>query len=71
MNNSQIKKYCVLDKDALDIMKVASVKYGLSGRKYARVLKLARTIADLSSSRDITSAHISQALQYRSNEDGL
>ena len=63
-----IEKYCVLDKKAQDIMKMASVKYQLSGRKYSRILKLARTIADLSESKDITSTHISQALQYRSEE---
>ena len=48
-----------------EILKMAAVKYQLSGRKYDRVLKLARTIADLDNSENITSMHITQALQYR------
>jgi magnesium chelatase family protein len=69
LNANLIEKYCALDDNALAIMKMASVKYKLSGRKYSRVLKLARTIADLNGAENITSAHISQALQYRTEED--
>ncbi|MCM1264980.1 MAG: YifB family Mg chelatase-like AAA ATPase [Candidatus Gastranaerophilales bacterium] len=60
-----IEKYCPLDDAAQSIMKSAAVKYQLSGRKYTRVIKLARTIADLDGSENITTMHISQALQYR------
>lgn len=60
-----IKKYCKLDKSCEDLMKTASVKYGLSGRRYDRILKLARTIADLASSKDIEQIHLMQALQFR------
>ena len=60
-----IKKYCVLDEKSQEILKMAIVKYQLSGRRYDRILKLARTIADLDGSENITSLHISQALQYR------
>ena len=60
-----IEKYCALDKDAQNIMRTAAVKYKLSGRKYTRILKLARTIADLNGSENISTLHISQALQYR------
>ena len=60
-----IKKYCILDEKSLQIMKVAAQKYQLSGRKYNRVLKIARTIADLSESTNIESVHLTQALQYR------
>jgi magnesium chelatase family protein len=60
-----IKKYCILDESSIQIMKLASEKYHLSGRKYNRILKLARTIADLSGSENIKSDHITQALQYR------
>ena len=63
-----IEKYCLLDNNAQQIMKTAVVKYKLSGRKYSRVLKLARTIADLSAEKTITSKHISQALQYRTED---
>ncbi len=60
-----IKKYCQLDKASSEMLKIASVKYQLSGRRYDRVLKLARTIADLEGSENILQNHIMQALQYR------
>ncbi len=62
-----IKKYCILDDNSAQIMKLAAQKYQLSGRKYNRVLKIARTIADLSDSENIKSEHITQALQYRAD----
>ena len=64
-----IERYCILDDYAQTIMRAAAVKYKLSGRKYSRVLKLARTIADLNGQENITANHISQALQYRTNEE--
>jgi len=60
-----VKKYCTTDENAKNILKLASQKYRLSGRKFDRILKLARTIADLNSSELITTEHISQALQFR------
>lgn len=60
-----IKKYCKIDKDSETIFRAAIVKYQLSGRRYDRVLKLARTIADLDGSENITQTHLMQALQYR------
>ncbi len=60
-----IKKYCKLDKESEELLKTAIVKYQLSGRRYDRILKLARTIADLDNSADIKQTHIMQALQYR------
>ena len=60
-----IKKYCKLDDACSQLLKTASVKYGLSGRRYDRILKLARTIADLEGSKDIQQNHIMQALQYK------
>ena len=65
LTSKLIKKYCKLDNDCTQILKTASVKYGLSGRRYDRILKLARTIADLEGSKDIKQIHIMQALQYR------
>lgn len=61
-----IKKYCVLSDKCTEILKFAAQKYNLSGRKYNRILKLARTIADLDNSENITELHTSQALQYKS-----
>ncbi len=68
---NQIEKYCVLDEKAQQLMKSAAIKYGLSGRKYSRVLKLARTVADLDNSKDISVLHLSQALQYRSEGESV
>ena len=61
-----IKKYCKINKNLENIFKTAIVKYQLSGRKYDRILKLARTIADLDNSAEIEQNHLMQALQYRS-----
>jgi len=68
LNSNLIEKYCKLDEQSQNLMKIAASKYKLSGRKYARILKLARTIADLSGAKDIEMVHLSQALQYRSEE---
>ena len=65
LNSKLIKKYCQLDNTSTEILKTAAIKYQLSGRKYDRILKLARTIADLDNSENIQSKHITQALQYR------
>ena len=60
-----VKKYCKIDNTATEMFKVAIVKYQLSGRRYDRTLKLARTIADLDGSEIISQTHLMQALQYR------
>ena len=65
LNSKLIKKYCQIDKQSSELLKVAVVKYQLSGRRYDRILKLARTIADLEGSENILQTHIMQALQYR------
>ena len=62
-----IKKYCKLDSQSEQIMKLAAQKHQLSGRRYNRVLKIARTIADLAGSESIETSHLTQALQYRSD----
>ena len=60
-----IKKYCAIDSASEELFRAAIVKYQLSGRRYDRVLKLARTIADLDGAENIQQAHLLQALQYR------
>jgi magnesium chelatase family protein len=65
LNTKQIKIYCKLDNKTSDFLKLAAQKYQLSGRKYDRILKLARTIADLNECENICLEHVSQALQYR------
>lgn len=65
LTSELIKKYCKLDEQTKSMLKVAIVKYQLSGRKYDRILKLSRTIADLDNSNDIKQSHVMQALQYK------
>lgn len=65
MNSKQIKKYCKVDEKTSEFLKLAAQKYQLSGRKFDRILKLSRTIADLNKSENITLEHVTLALQYR------
>lgn len=66
MTSQQLKKYCVLDNVSKTILKEAFEKLNLTARAYTRLLKLARTIADLDKAENISLEHISEALQYRS-----
>jgi len=66
MNSRQIRKFCALDSQSGDLMERAMEKFGLSARAHSRILKIARTIADLGASEEITSAHVAEAIQYRS-----
>ncbi|MFI3300002.1 MAG: YifB family Mg chelatase-like AAA ATPase [Candidatus Gastranaerophilales bacterium] len=65
LSSKLVKKYCQIDEKSQELLKIAVVKYQLSGRRYDRVLKIARTIADLDSSENIQQTHLMQALQYR------
>lgn len=59
------KKYCVLDDAGTQILHMAVDRTGMSMRAYGRVLKVARTIADLAESQEITAEHVAEAIQYR------
>ena len=61
-----IEKYCKLDKESKKVLELAFNKLGLSARAYGRILKVARTIADLEQSKNIKTKHIAEAIQYRS-----
>ena len=65
LNSKQVRKYCVLDEESKKLLKSAAIQYGLSGRKYDRILKLARTVADLEGSEEIKALHMMQALRYK------
>ena len=65
MNIKQIQEICILDKPSQQLLSQAVNKMNLSARAYNRILKISRTIADLSNSSSITINHIAEALQYR------
>ncbi|MCX4313238.1 MAG: YifB family Mg chelatase-like AAA ATPase [Clostridia bacterium] len=66
MTSSMIKRYCALDGKSEAILQAAFDKLGLSARAYTRVLKVARTIADLAGAENIEAQHILEAVRYRS-----
>ena len=61
-----IEKYCQIDEESKKILQTAFEKLGFSARAYGRILKVARTIADLAGSTQINKSHITEAIQYRS-----
>ena len=65
MGPQEIRKYCRLDDESADLMKRAFQVFGLTARSYDRILKVARTIADLAGSSQIQKNHIAEAIQYR------
>ncbi|HLS27976.1 MAG TPA: YifB family Mg chelatase-like AAA ATPase [Opitutales bacterium] len=66
MSHAQIRKYCKIDRSLGDILQQAMEQLSLSARAYDRILKVARTIADLAGSPSIESPHLLEAIQYRS-----
>ena len=71
MGVKQIRNHCALDPESMTLLKAAMEKLNLSARAYDRILKVARTIADLSDCNAISPNHISEAIQYRSlDRDG-
>ena len=66
MSVKQIRKFCKLSEESKNLLKNAMERLNLSARAYDRILKVSRTIADLEGVKDISSNHISEAIQYRS-----
>lgn len=66
MNSKMLHNYCTTDSTGKLLLRTAMNKLGLSARAYDRILKLARTIADLDDSRNIMTVHLAEAIQYRS-----
>lgn len=66
MGSKQLREICRIDEAGQQLLKNAMEKLGLSARAYDRILKVSRTIADLDGSTDIKTAHLAEAIQYRS-----
>lgn len=66
MSPKMTKEYCVLSEEASSLLKLSFERLGLSARAYDKILRIARTIADLEESEGIETAHVAQAIQYRS-----
>ena len=65
MNSRQIRQFCKIDEESNYLLEKAMEKLGLSARAHSRILKIARTIADLEDIPDIKSHHVAEAIQYR------
>ena len=66
MTTRQLRKYCALDAEGRALLQTAMDELGLSARAHDRILRVARTIADLEGSADIQAAHVVEAISYRS-----
>lgn len=71
MGVREVRMYCALEQSAQQLLERAIEHLNLSARAYGRVLKVARTIADLDQSESIRAAHIAEAIQYRSSEENV
>ncbi len=65
MSSPMVKKHCEINDEGKNLLKAAVQQMNLSGRAFYRILKLARTISDLSEEENIQLAHIAEAIQYR------
>jgi magnesium chelatase family protein len=65
MNSAQVKVICTIDSSSANLLQSAIEKLQLSARAYDRILKMARTIADLSGASEIEMKHLAEAINYR------
>ena len=65
MGPKEIEKYCALDSGSMKLLEKSVERLRLSARAYHRILKIARTIADMDNQESIQSAHVAEAIQYR------
>lgn len=71
MQTRHLKKYCQITATGQKLLRAAMSRLGLSARAYDRILKVARTIADLESCSNIKESHLSEAIQYRTLDRNL
>jgi len=71
MSHKQIREFCVLGREENELLRTAMNEFSLSARAYNRILKVSRTIADMAGCDRIASAHIAEAIQYRSLDRNL
>ena len=71
MTEQQIRAFCAIDEASHQLMEMAIEKLGLSARAMNRILKVSRTIADLDGREKIDSAHVAEAISYRSLDRSL
>ena len=71
MGSQQVRKFCALDSEAENLLRMAMDNLNLSARAHDRILKVARTIADLSGVENIAPDHIAEAIQYRTSDRKL
>lgn len=69
MTQKEIKKYCKLSQQCLEIIENVIEKLGISARSYDKILKVARTIADLENNKVIEKHHLFEAISYRKKEE--
>lgn len=71
LESKELERYCVLNKEAEDLLKLAILELGISARAYDKILKVSRTIADLDGKNIIEAHHVSEAISYRSLDRNL
>ncbi len=71
LESKELEKFCVLDKESEELLKLAILELGISARAYDKILRVSRTIADLDGKDVIEAHHISEAISYRSLDRNL
>jgi magnesium chelatase family protein len=71
MGVREVRRFCQAHETGLSLLRAAMARFGLSARSFHRVLKIARTIADLEASESIQPTHIAEAIQYRGLDRGV
>jgi magnesium chelatase family protein len=66
MRPGDVQRWCALDRRSQDLLERAIIRLGISARGWNRILKVARTVADLGDSADIAAEHLAEAIRYRS-----